>query len=45
MGATPEEMDGALRISMSEFTTREELEYALASLKEVIDMYSRFIRK
>ena len=45
MGATPEEMDGALRISMSEFSTREELEYALASLKEVIDMYSRFIRK
>lgn len=45
MGATPEEMDGALRISMSEFTTREELENALASLKEVIDMYSRFIRK
>ncbi len=45
MGAAPEEMDGALRISMSEFTTREELEYALASLKEVIDMYSRFIRK
>lgn len=45
MGATSEEMDGALRISMSEFTTREELEYALASLKEVIDMYSRFIRK
>ena len=45
MGATPEEMDGALRISMSEFTTREELEYALASLKEVIDMYSRFTRK
>ena len=45
MGATPEEMDGALRISMSEFTTREELEYALTSLKEVIDMYSRFIRK
>ena len=45
MGATPEEMDGALRISMSEFTTREELEYALESLKEVIDMYSRFIRK
>jgi len=45
MGAAPEEMDGALRISMSEFTTREELEYALTSLKEVIDMYSRFIRK
>ena len=45
MGATAEEMDGALRISMSEFTTREELEYALQALKEVIDMYSRFVRK
>ena len=45
MGATAEEMDGALRISMSEFTTREELEYALTALKEVIDMYSRFVRK
>lgn len=45
MGASAEEMDGALRISMSEFTTKEELEYTLASLKEVVDMYSRFIRK
>lgn len=45
MGATAQEMDGALRISMSEFTTKEELEYTLTSLKEVIDMYSKFIRK
>ncbi len=45
MGATAEEMDGALRISMSEFTTHEELEFALQALREVIDMYSRFVRK
>lgn len=45
MGATPAQMDGALRISMSEFTTKEELEYAIASLKEVIEVYGRFIRK
>ena len=45
MGASPEEMDGALRISMSEFTTKEEVEYLVKSLKEVIDMYGRFVRK
>ncbi len=45
MGASPEEMDGALRISMSEFTTKEEIEYAIASLKEVIQIYGRFTRK
>lgn len=45
MGASPEEMDGALRISMSEYTTKEEIEYAIASLKEVIQIYGRFTRK
>lgn len=45
MGADAETMDGALRFSMSSFTTREELEYALKSLKEVIDIYGRFVRK
>lgn len=45
MGASPEEMDGALRISMSEFTTKEEVVYLVKSLKEVIDMYGRFVRK
>lgn len=45
MGADAETMDGALRISMSEFTTREELEYVLDTLKELIPFYSRFIRK
>lgn len=45
MGATPEEMDGALRFSMSVFTTKEELEHALKSLREVIEMYGRFVRR
>lgn len=45
MGADAQAMDGALRISMSEFTTKEELEYMLTSLKEVIEVYGRFIRK
>ena len=45
MGADAETMDGALRISMSEFTTKEELEYVLDTLKELIPFYSRFIRK
>ncbi len=45
MGASAEEMDGALRISMSEFTTKEEIEYALVSIKEVIEIYGRFVRK
>lgn len=45
MGADAETMDGALRISMSEFTTREELEYVLDTLKKLIPFYSRFIRK
>lgn len=45
MGADVETMDGALRISMSEFTTREELEYVIDTLKELIPFYSRFIRK
>lgn len=45
MGADAETMDGALRFSMSSFTTREELEYALKALKEVIDIYGRFVRK
>ena len=45
MGADAATMDGALRISMSEFTTKEELEYVLSTLKEIIPFYSRFVRK
>lgn len=45
MGADAARMDGALRFSMSSFTTREELETALKALKEVIEIYGRFVRK
>ena len=45
MGADAATMDGALRISMSEFTSKEELEYVLKTLKEIIPFYSRFVRK
>lgn len=45
MGANDLEMDGALRISMSFFTTKDEIEYMLKSLKEVIEIYGRFTRK
>lgn len=45
MGASPEMMDGALRFSMSVFTTKEQLEFALEALKQTIDMYGRFVRK
>ncbi len=45
MGADAETMDGALRISMSEFTSKEELEYVLSTLNEIIPFYSRFVRK
>lgn len=45
MGADAARMDGALRFSMSSFTTREELEEALKALKEVIEIYGRFVRK
>lgn len=45
MGADAQRMDGALRISMSSFTTKEELEYVLQTIKEMIPFYARFIRK
>lgn len=45
MGKSAELMDGALRISMSVFTTKEELEKTIAALFEVITIYGRFVRK
>lgn len=45
MGATPEEMDGALRISMSVFTRKEDIDAMLSGLKEVIELYGRFTRR
>ena len=45
MGASNTEMDGALRVSMSEFTTMEELLETVKELKEVIEIYGRFTRR
>lgn len=45
MGASNTEMDGALRISMSEFTATEELSESVKCLKEVIEIYGRFTRR
>ncbi len=45
MGADAQTMDGALRISMSEFTTGEEIDYVLDTLREIIPFYARFTRK
>ena len=45
MGASNTEMDGALRISMSEFTTMEEFAETVKDLKEVIEIYGRFTRR
>ncbi len=45
MGASSTETDGALRISMSEFTTMEELSEMVKDLKEVIEIYGRFTRR
>lgn len=45
MGADPERMDGALRLSMSSFTSKEELDFVLNELERTISFYSRFVRK
>ena len=45
MGASSTETDGALRVSMSEFTTMEELSEMVKDLKEVIEIYGRFTRR
>lgn len=45
MGADAQAMDGALRISMSSYTTKEELAYLLDVLKEIIPFFARYIRK
>ena len=45
MGADAQTMDGALRLSMSEFTGKEEIDYVLETLREIIPFYARFTRK
>ncbi len=45
MGKSAEEMDGALRISMSEFTEKEDLVTLIDAIKRAIEVYGRFVRK
>ncbi|MCQ2520030.1 MAG: cysteine desulfurase [Lachnospiraceae bacterium] len=45
MGKDMPHMDSALRFSMSCFTTKEELDYVLDVLREIVPFYSRFTRK
>lgn len=45
MGKDMEHMDAALRFSMSSFTTKEELDYVLEVLREIVPFYARFTRK
>ena len=45
MGKSAEEMDGALRISMSEFTEKEDLVTLVDAIKRAIEVYGRFVRK
>ena len=45
MGKDAGIMDSALRLSMSEFTTGDELDTVLNTLEEIVPYYSRFIRK
>ncbi len=44
MGATAAEMDGALRFSMSEATTSEDMNTAAEALKAVVDKFGKYIR-
>lgn len=45
IGASKAEMESAVRFSFSEFTTLEQIEYTLDTLREVLPMLRRFTRK
>lgn len=45
IGASKAEMESAVRFSFSEFTTLEQIDYTLDTLREVLPMLRRFIRK
>ena len=45
IGASKAEMESAVRFSLSEFTTLEQIEYTLDTLREVLPMLRRFTRK
>lgn len=44
IGAGREYLDATLRFSMSEFTTEEEIDYTLETLKELVPMLRRYTR-
>ncbi len=44
IGASQEYLDATLRFSMSEFTTREEIDYTLETLKEIVPVLRRYTR-
>ena len=44
IGASKAEMESAVRFSFSENTTREELDYCLEALREVVPMLRRYAR-
>ena len=41
MGLKPAEIEGALRFSLSEFTTCEDIEYAFDSLKNAVETFRK----
>ena len=45
IGTSKAEMESAVRFSFSEFTTLEQIEYTLDTLREVLPMLRRFTRK
>ncbi len=45
IGLTPEEMDATIRFSICEYTTREELDYAVDTISEMIGTLRKFTRR
>ena len=45
LGLSPEQKESAVRVSFSEFTSKEELDYTLEALKKVLPMLRRYARK
>ena len=45
IGASQEYLDATLRFRMSEFTTREEIDYTLEVLKELVPRLRRYTRR
>jgi cysteine desulfurase len=45
MGVKPEYLDSTLRFSISEFTTKEEIDYTLETLNSIVPMLRRYRRR